>query len=171
MDFEVERCTRRCAISGRELAEGEEFFSAIVSHAGKVERRDYAVQAWPGPPEGSLAHWKSRMPNREVKKNQLAPSEVLLQLFNALESAADQQDMRYVLALLMIRRRIFRLEETLVENGRELLVLYSPRDEGTYRTPVVLPDLVRADEIQAELSRLLFSSGEATTPVKQDGMH
>ena len=29
MDFEVERRTRHCAVSGGELAEGEEFFSVL----------------------------------------------------------------------------------------------------------------------------------------------
>ena len=55
MDFEIERCTRHCAASGRELAEGEEFYSVLLREGRKSKRRDYACDAWPGAPEG--ANW------------------------------------------------------------------------------------------------------------------
>ena len=158
MDFEVERCTRRCAVTDRQLAEGEEFFSALVTEAGHVHRRDFSTAAWQGPPEGALGWWKSKMPTATNKKAKLAPSEVLLQLFAELESAPDRRDMLYVLALLMVRRRIFKMEDTLTdERGQETLVLYCPRDESTHHVAVAMPNVQRAEEIQQELSRLLFA--------------
>lgn len=161
MDYEVERCTRHCAASGRELNEGEEFFSALRVERGEVRRHDYSAEAWTGPPEGTFAWWKSRMPTREAKRGQLAPNEVLLALFHELEQAAGNDDMRYVLALLLVRRRVLREED--VEHdaaGDRVLVLYCPRDESTHRVRVATPDERRTDEIQAELSRLLFASDE-----------
>lgn len=158
MDFDVERCTRHCAATGRHFAEGEEFFSVLLAEGGQVHRRDYSTEAWQGPPEGALGWWKSKMPTAVSKKARLAPSEVLLQLFAELESDPLRRDMLYVLALLMIRRRIFRLEDTLAdEQGRETLVLYCGRDESTRHVAVVMPDTRRAEEIQQELSRLLFT--------------
>jgi hypothetical protein len=160
MDYEVQRCTRHCAASGREFEEGEEFYSVLVAEGAEVRRYDYALDAWPGPPEKSLGFWKSRMPTREAQTNKpkLAPGEVMLQLFAELEEAPDRQDMRYVLALLMVRRRLLRLEETLAEEPEgEVLVLYSPRDENLYRVPVVMPGEARIKEIQEELGNLLFA--------------
>jgi hypothetical protein len=161
MDFEVERCTRHCAASGRPLAEGEEFYSCLISEGTQVKRYDYAVEAWQGPPEQALGWWKSRMPTQQAKKNKLAPSEVLLELFTGLEHVADKQDMRYVLALLMVRRRILKVEEPAGEEAEgdheETLVVYCPRNETTYHVSVVVPSEERADEIQHELSRLLFA--------------
>jgi hypothetical protein len=158
MDFEVQRCTRHCAASGRELAEGEEFYSAIVAEGADVRRLDYAVEGWQGPPQGAMAWWKSRMPTREARKSQLAPSEALLELFANLEEVADKQDMRYVMALLLVRRRILRLEDTETDpQDREVLVLYCPRDESTHRVTSVVPDESRANEIQNELAGLLFA--------------
>jgi len=158
MDYEVERCTRHCAASGRELNEGEEFFSVLRAERGGVHRHDYAAEAWAGPPEGTFAWWKSRMPTREAKRGQLAPNEVLLSLFYELEQTASHDDMRYVLALLLVRRRVLRQED--IEHDaqdRGVLVLYCPRDETTHRVPVVTPGERRTEEIQAELSRLLFA--------------
>jgi hypothetical protein len=161
MDFDVERCTRHCAATGRPFAEGEEFYSCLVAEGAHVRRHDYAVEAWQGPPEGALGWWKSKMATQHAKKKRMAPSEVLLELFTGLESVADQQDMRYVLALLMVRRRVLRVEEAGAnepgaESG-ETLVLYCPRNEITYRVSVIVPDEARAAQIQDELARLLFA--------------
>jgi hypothetical protein len=161
MDYEVERCTRRCAASGRELQDGEEFYSALLAQRGQVHRTDYAAEHWSGPPESALAWWKSRMPTREAKKGQLAPNEVLLHLFAELEHVPEKADMRYVLALLLVRRRVLREEEVQHdETGHERMCVYSPRDENTYQVDVVTPGDERTDEIQAELARLLYA--EAT---------
>lgn len=158
MDYEVERCTRHCAASGRELAEGEEFFSVLVNDQCDVRRHDYAAEAWAGPPAEAVAWWKSRMPTREAKKGQLAPNDVLLQLFSELEQAPDKADMRYVLALLLVRRRVLREEDMeRDEANNEFLVLYSPRDETTCRVGVCAPSGQRVDQIQAELARLLYA--------------
>ena len=58
MDYDVQRCTRHCAVTGRELAEGEEIFSSLVVEGAQVRRRDYAAEAWTGPPEGVLGFFK-----------------------------------------------------------------------------------------------------------------
>lgn len=158
MDYEVERCTRHCAISGRELKEGEEFYSVLLVERGNVHRQDYASEAWSGPPEAALAWWKSRMPTREAKKGRLAPNEVMLQLFRELEQVPEKSDMRYVLALLLVRRRVLRQEDIEHDElGREVLVLYSPRDETTHRASAAMPDEQRTDEIQNELVKLLYA--------------
>jgi hypothetical protein len=156
MDYDVQRCTRHCATSGRELREGEECYSALMAAGAELKRLDYAVEAWQGPPEGALGWWKSRVPTREAKKNRLAPNEALLECFVALEGVADKQDMRLVLALLLVRRRVLKLEERETDDqGRELLVLFNPRDDATHRVTGVMPSLERADEIQNELAQLL----------------
>jgi len=159
MDYEIQRCTHHCTATGRELVEGEEFYSVLVAVGGSVERHDYSQEAWQGPPADSLGWWKSRIPTKESKRARLAPNEVLLQLFQEFEGAADKEDVRFVMSLLLMRRRVLRLEETERDNeGREVSVYYCPRDEMTYRVHTVAPDENRAKEIEAELSRLLFAT-------------
>lgn len=156
MDYEVERCTRHCAVTGREFAPGEEYYSVVVAEGAKVLRRDYAKDAWPGPPEGALGWWKSQMPGGVQRRKRWAPNDVMLQVFDELEAKADQQDLRYVLALLLCRRRVMRQEETERDDeGREVLVLYCPRRDATYRILAVMPEETRIGQIQDDLARLL----------------
>jgi hypothetical protein len=85
----------------------------------------------------------------------------MLDLFDRWAEEQDKQDMRYVLTLLLLRRRVLRLEGTQHdEEGRELLVVYCPRREATYTVPSVIPAEVRIDEIQDNLTRLLTAGPE-----------
>lgn len=158
IDYEVQRCTRHCAATGRKLEPGEEFYSTLTAEGSQVVRHDYAKEAWQGPPERVLGWWKSHMPDQNAKKLHWAPNDVMLDLLESLESQPDKRDMRYVLALLLIRRRVVRLEETETdETGGEVSVLYCPRREATYRVATATPGDERTAEIQQELSRLLFA--------------
>lgn len=158
IDYEIQRCTRQCAATGRELLAGESFYSVLLSRGAHLERLDYSTEAWNGPPADALGWWKSQMPTREARQAQLAPSDVLLEFFAGLAELPEQADVRYVVALLLVRRRILRLEETQTDDaGRETLVLFCHRDESTHCVPVVMPDEQRADEIQAEITRLLYA--------------
>jgi hypothetical protein len=158
MDYEVQRCTRHCAATERELKPGEDVFSVLLSEGGKLIRHDYSTEAWHGPPEGSVGWWKSQIPRPDAKRVHWAPNDVMLQFFEDLEAQPARQDMRYVLALLLVRRRVMRMEEeSREEQGRQTLVLYCPRREATFRVAVVPPDESRIEEIQQELAGLLFS--------------
>lgn len=159
IDYEVQRCTRHCAASGRELQPGETFYSTLTTEGAQVVRHDYSLEAWHGPPEGVLGWWRAHMPERDASKLHWAPNDVMLELLESLESLPEKQDMRYVLALLLIRRRVVRLEETEHdEQSREVSVLYCPRREATYRVVTVIPNEERTAEIQDELARLLFAN-------------
>jgi hypothetical protein len=158
LDFEVQRCTRRCAATDRELKPGESFYSVLVAEGAEVVRYDYCEEEWKEPPQDALGWWKSQMPDPNAHKLHWAPNDVMLHYFEQLTNESDKPDTRYVLALLMLRRRIVRLEETQVdEHGDEFLVLYCPKRETEFRVPVTDPEPERVGQIQEELAKLLFA--------------
>jgi hypothetical protein len=158
MDYEVERCTRQCAATGRPLAEGEVFYSVLTRQGIDIRRADYSGLAWQGPPAEAMAWWKSKMPRATPGKARLAPGEVMLELFHAWADQPDKQQLRYCLTLLMVRRRVLRLEETSgAETSQETLVVSSTRDDSTYQVPVAMPPDEQVGAIQDELARLLYA--------------
>lgn len=160
LDFEVQRCTRRCATSGRKLDPGETFYSVLQVDGAQVVRTDYAVDVWQDPPEEAFAWWKSCVPSSDSLTPKLAPNEVLLELFDQLGQQPDATDMRYILALLLIRRRLLRHDDQVCgsdEDDSRNLVLYCPSREETYQVPEVDLDETRIGRIQAELSELLYA--------------
>lgn len=156
MDYEVQRSTKHCATTGREFGPGEEFYSALIAEGAELKRADYSAEAWQGPPPGTIGWWKSQVPDHKAARAYWAPNDILLNFFDELAGQPDKQDMRYVLALLLVRRRVMRLEEEQHDSqGREVLVLYCPRREANYEIPAVTPDPARVEEIQQVLAKLL----------------
>lgn len=155
LDYEISRNTRRCALTDRELRAGEVCYSALVREGVEIRRKDYSTEAWTGPPEGSVGWWKNAV-GEGPKRTTWAPNEVMLQYFESLADDPTAEDVRYVLALLLVRRRVWRLEREEQDlGGREVQVLFSPQQDCEITIPVVLPTEERAAAIQAQLGQLL----------------
>ncbi len=156
MEYEVQHIARRCATTGREFAPGETYYSVLMAEGADLNRYDYAAEAWQGPPAEAIGWWKSQIPDRNAAKKHWAPNDVMLNFWDELADQPEKQDMRYVLTLLLVRRRVFRLEEEKIDaRGRELVSVYCPRRETSYEIPAVIPEPSRIDEIQEELTALL----------------
>ena len=159
IDYEVQRCTRHCAITGRELRRAKTFYSTLTAEGRAVVRHDYSTEAWQGPPEGVLGWWKSHMPERDAKKLHWAPNDVMLELLERLESQRRQarHALRAGAAVDPPSRGAAGRDRTRRRRGAKCSVLYCPRRETTYRVPTVMPEDERTVEIQEELARLLFA--------------
>jgi hypothetical protein len=155
MDFEIQNFTKHCAETGREFAPGEWFFSVVIAEGDELKRFDYAADAWKGPPESAVGWWKSQVPDKTSHRKHWAPNDVMLNFFDELAEQPEKQDMRYVLTLLLVRRRVFRMEEEERAAEGETLSVYCPRRETTYTIPVVMPPPERIERIQEELAALL----------------
>jgi len=164
--YEVPRCSKICTATSRELKPGEWFYSVLLVEKRGIRRLDYSQDGWEGPPISVsengidlIGYWKSRLPLPNDNKVKLAPNDILLNLFDQLSDQLDKQDMLYVFVLLLIRRRILRLEkeETDVESGCKTLVVYCPKREVTYRIPVTPPDDEQIEQMQETLTGLLYA--------------
>ena len=171
LDFEVQRCTRRCAATDRSLESGDLCFSVLEVKGADIIRKDYCHEAWNGPPETAFGWWRSRVPESNAKKIKLAPNDVLLELFDQLADQPANQDMRYVLTLLLLRRRLLRLDNMFdvhsAPRGQqeklrsaELMAVHCPKRDATYEVNIAMPTPSRIDEIQRQLSDLLIADAE-----------
>jgi hypothetical protein len=161
LDFEIQKFSRQCSVSQRELKPGEDFFSVLLPEGGDVVRRDYASESWTGPPDNAIGWWKAQVPDPRANRLHWAPNDVMMHYFQQLYEDASKSEICYVLTLLMVRRRIFKLEATERDtDGREVILLYCPRNETEYRVTVVTPDAPKVVEIQQELAELLFAKGD-----------
>jgi hypothetical protein len=165
LDFEIQRSTRRCAATDRPLEPGEVCYSVLEVHGADVIRKDFCRDAWTGPPENAFGWWQYRVPEPNARKLKLAPNDVLLELFDQLGEQPAGEDMRYVLALLLVRRRVFRAEslpdtKPAAIGDVEMLTVFCPRRDATYEVPVVMPSDERIKEIQQQLGELLLAGAE-----------
>ena len=156
LDFEIAHCSRQCAATGRTLAPGETYFSTLHMEQGTPVRRDYASEAWQGGPEGAVAWWTSKMADADGARPKLAPQDVLLNLFAELAHQPAEAEFRFVLGLLLIRRRIVRLEETRRASDDEVMMLECPRRGEQYELRVATPNAERTEALERRLVELLY---------------
>ena len=155
--MDIPKPSKTCSATHRELKPGETFFSALFEEPGGIRRVDFAAENWAGPPPNAAGWWKATVPAANEKKVKLAPNEVLLELFEQLTDQPDKLDVRYILALLLIRRRLFRYErEEEAETGEKTLIVYSLKQNATVEIPVAMPNAVRLKEVQDYLNSLLY---------------
>jgi hypothetical protein len=156
--FEVPRNSRVCVATNRPLKPGEWFHSVLIEEENEIKRLDYSQDGWGGLPAEMIGYWKSKLPTQNDKKVKLAPNDILLNLFDQLSEQFDKQEMRYVLTLLLIRRRIFRLEkEETDDSGATMLNVYCPKREAVYLVPVSQPGDEKIEELQNTLATLLYA--------------
>ena len=71
------------------------------------------------------------------------------------KNEVNQRNLRYVLALYLIRKKIFKLKSFQRENGEEFIILYYPKEEREFN--VFNPNL-KEEEIESittEMNQLL----------------
>jgi hypothetical protein len=134
-EYQIQPNARRCSASGRELRPGERYFSVLTEEAGKFVRRDYAADAWQGPPAQAFSFWAGKIATPDGKRRPPIDDELLLDCFSRLEGQSEpgRVKFRYVVGLLLMRRRRLRLEGASREDGSEVLELRCPRTGTRYR--------------------------------------
>ena len=145
-------------MTGRELQTGENYYSVLLEESGKLVRHDYSREAWQGPPPGAFSFWMGKIAAPEGRKKPLIDEEMLLDCFQQLDGQTEPGRIRfrYVLALLLMRRRRFRFDEgAQQESGQEVLVLRCGRSGTQHR--VINPALTEEEtaSVQEEVFRAL----------------
>jgi hypothetical protein len=145
----------QCARSGRALKAGEPIYSVLYLRDGQFVREEIAGDAWQGPPPEAISFWRLQTPAGEDKKPMLN-YEALWDGFCALQGPEDarQRAVRFVLALLLLRRKRLKLEGIRKEGDDERLLLRDPRSKQVHE--VMNPRLSEAElaELETELARL-----------------
>ncbi len=182
----IGRSSGHCAATGRELTPGEPCFTALVrpevdpaggGGAGDrpvFDRLDYDPDAWPEVRDsGSLGDrllcwWRTEVPEPGGRKHLFVDDETLVDLFERLdeETADERKAFRFVLGLILLRRRRLRMVERAREGegGASREVWRFKRVGGGEDAPIWSVEDPRlsesdADAIVEQLSTILSDDG------------
>jgi len=155
--YSITSVNRRCASCNQELQPGQSIYSVLQVNDGKLIRVDYHPTCWIGPPSEGIGYWKSKVPPNERKRAMVVDDETLLALFTRLEGASgsDQLNLRYVLALLLMRRKRLKFDSVEQMDGANYLVLTEAQSKQHFRVldPHLDDESIMA--VQQEIMRLL----------------
>ena len=157
MDYQIQPITRRCAVSGRELKPGERYFTALLENGTTLVRQDFSHEAWQGPPAGAFSFWTGRVPPAQENAKPQFDDEMLEECFHRLEGQTDpgRVNFRYVVALLLLRRKRLKFETSTVEGETETLTVKCVRTGQ--KSAVVNPRLGEDEmrQVQDEVFQVL----------------
>jgi hypothetical protein len=156
-EYQIQPNTRVCAVTGRPLQVGERFYTALLEEGDHFVRKDFSKEVWQGPPPGTFSFWTGKVPPSEENAKPRFDDDLLEECFHRLEGQTDPSrvNFRYVVALLLIRRKRLKFEQTAVEDGVETMRVYCLGTGEKYE--VTNPRLTEAEmnQVQEEVFKVL----------------
>ena len=162
-DYEIAHQTGVCAVTQRTLQPGEQFYAVLFETPDGFERRDYSAEAWENPPEHSFSYWKSRVPQKQEKKRLFVNNDVMIDILLRLADREEEvkQHFRFVLSLILMRKRLLKYEQTVHEEGVEFWHMRLTRDQSLQAVvnPRMTDDQIAV--VSAELGAILHGDSTA----------
>ena len=121
-EWSISKTLGQCCGTGKEIAAGEEYFSALVETDEGLQRRDFCIEYWQANKPEVYCFWKTRQPLPDEKKQVFIDDEMLMAFFERLSEETEQEkvNFRFVLALVLMRKRKLKYDGTKKDNRREL---------------------------------------------------
>jgi hypothetical protein len=175
-NWNIRSRSHTCEQTGEAFADGETFYTALFEDpkTGELVRQDYSVASWEAVRSElrPFSFWKSvyEAPHHEAKPEvtEKEGAEALLRRLIE-EDAAGTENTRYILAVMLERKRILKQTATRETDDANFLIYEHPKSGEVYiiRDPELRLDQVEA--VQREVSLLLGYGGHApaaeeTTP-------
>ena len=152
-DWEIKKTLGQCSGSGEEFQVGQEYFAALVQSEEGLVRQDFSDDYWQEHKPEAYCFWKTKMADPEEKKKLFIDDEMLMAFFERLadETEEEKVNFRFVLTLILMRKRKLKYDSSEIEDGNEVWTL---KVAGQGRSvKVVNPDL-NEDQIEQLSSQM-----------------
>jgi hypothetical protein len=168
MDWNIRETSLHCSGCTKEFQEGEEVLSALIDQITTFERRDYCATCWPSQDvTRAYSRWQRRMPHREKPVTKRVNAEVVFDFFQKLEGEMDRlkQCFRYVLGLMLMRKKVLKFSGVRRGDGGDGLCLTDPHTGIQYLVPDPVLTETEVAGLTEEIGKILNISFENGAPV------
>jgi hypothetical protein len=122
--YDVSHPHGKCHVTGQAIEPGTKFMAALRETPAGFERLDISLDAWQTfDRKDVLAFWQAIMPSaQQAKKKLFVDDQVLCELFERLSQTTDaaKLNFRFVLGLILMRKRMIVYESTQHQADREI---------------------------------------------------
>ncbi len=142
-EWAVPRRARECAISGQAFAAGDRVISELFDRGEEFARRDRLESAEPGPEDpGPFSRWVSTWPPPPVRSPGVDLELALSFLRDLLRDTEERHEpLAHVLALLLIRKKRFRVVGRGISDGGRPVLRVTPHDDPEDVLEIPAPDM------------------------------
>lgn len=121
-EWEIDKPLGQCYGTGRKIEPGEEYFGALVETDQGLLRRDFCADYWDSEKPSVFCYWKTKLIPAGQKKPIFVDDEMLMAFFERLAGEREQEkiNFRFVLALVLMRKRRLKYDSSKAEDGKEI---------------------------------------------------
>ena len=121
-EWEINKPLGQCYGTGKKIGCGEEYFAALVETEQGLQRRDFCADYWQKEKPNVFCYWKSKLPRPDQKKQRFIDDEMLMVFFERLAQETEQEkvNFRFVLAMVLMRKRRLKYDSSKTEGDKEI---------------------------------------------------
>lgn len=156
-EWEINKPLGQCYGTGRKIEHGEEYFGALVETDEGLQRRDFCVDYWESEKPDVFCYWKTRLPHHNQKKQIFVDDEMMLAFFERLEKETEQEkvNFRFVLALILMRKRRLKYDATRFEDDKEIWCLRIAGDKQIVEVVNPHLDEEQIEQLSSQIGQIL----------------
>ena len=121
-EWAIERPVGVCQGTGEKIEYGQEYYATLVQTEEGLKRRDFSIGYWEAQKPEVFCYWKAKLAEPNQKKRIFVDDEMLMAFFNRLASEAEKEkvNFRFVLTLILMRKRRLKYDSSRVEDEKEI---------------------------------------------------
>ena len=148
-EWQVSKPLEQCSGTGNRIETGQEYFAALVETNEGLQRRDFCADYWLQDKPDVFCYWKTRLPDAGQKKHLLVDDQMLMAFFDRLteETEREKTNFRFVLALILMRKRRLKYDCSKRQDGQDIWVL---KVTGEQRLVEIIDPGLDAEQIQQQ---------------------
>ena len=118
----IDKPLGQCYGTGKKIEQGQEYFAALVETPEGLRRRDFCADYWQQQKPQVFCYWKTKLPSPDQKRQILIDDDMLMAFFErlAIETEQEKVNFRFVLALVLMRKRRLKYDSSKNEEGRDI---------------------------------------------------
>ncbi len=156
-EWEIDKPLGQCWGTGKKIEYGEEYFAALVETEQGLQRRDFCADYWQAEKPDVFCYWKSKLPHPDQKKQIFVDDKMLLAFFERLGKEREQEkiNFRFVLALILMRKRRLKYDSSKIEGDKEIWRLRIAGDKRFVEVINPHLDEEQIEQLSSQISQIL----------------
>jgi len=156
-EWEIDKPLGHCYGTGKKIEYGEEYFGALVETEQGLTRRDFCADYWQSQKPNVFCFWKTKLPHPGQKKARFVDDDMLMAFFDRLAEETEQEkiNFRFVLTLVLMRKRRLKYDSSRMEGDKEIWRLRITGDKEIVE--VINPHLDEAliEQLSSQIGEIL----------------
>lgn len=156
-EWEIDKPLGHCYGTGRKIEYGEEYFGALVETEQGLQRRDFCADYWQSQKPAVFCYWKTKLPHPGQKKTRFVDDDMLMAFFERLTEETEQEkiNFRFVLTLILMRKRRLKYDSSQVQDGKEIWRLRITGDKEVVEVINPHLDEEQIEQLSSQMSQIL----------------